>query len=107
MSAAALEALEEAERAFNAAMVSNDPIQIAACITQDWVLVTPERGPIPAQAILSAIGSGVLSHDTMTKTTHHVHLADRTPACSVANRYQPTNGSPTSITGRVTGGGAY
>ncbi|EJC70001.1 hypothetical protein Rleg5DRAFT_5805 [Rhizobium leguminosarum bv. viciae WSM1455] len=74
MSAAAFEALEEAERAFNAAMVSNDPTQIAACITQDWVLVTPERGPIPAQAILSAIGSGVLSHDTMTKTTHHVHL---------------------------------
>ncbi|WP_261316174.1 hypothetical protein [Rhizobium leguminosarum] len=41
MSAAALEALEEAERAFNAAMVSNDPIQIATCITQDGVLVTP------------------------------------------------------------------
>ena len=55
-------------------MVSNDPTQIAACITEDWVPVTPERGPIPAQAILSAIGSGVLSHDTMTKTTHHVHL---------------------------------
>ncbi|MGO7570088.1 nuclear transport factor 2 family protein [Rhizobium ruizarguesonis] len=55
-------------------MVSNDPLQIAACITQDRVLVTPERGPIPAQAILSAIGSGVLSYDTMTKTTHHVHL---------------------------------
>nr|WP_246720253.1 nuclear transport factor 2 family protein [Rhizobium leguminosarum] len=89
VSAAALEALEEAERAFNAAVVSNDPAQIAACITQDWVLVTPERGPIPAQAILSAIGSGVLSHDTMTKTTHHVHLlgnvatvAGRTRACS-------------------------
>jgi hypothetical protein len=40
VSAAALEALEEAERAFNAAMVSNDPTQIAACITEDWVLVT-------------------------------------------------------------------
>ncbi|AXA41759.1 hypothetical protein [Rhizobium leguminosarum] len=52
MSAAALEALEEAERAFNAAMASIDPTQIAACITKDWVLVTPERGPIPAQAIL-------------------------------------------------------
>ena len=74
MSAADLDALKEAERAFNAAMVSNDPAQISTCITEDWVLVTPERGPIPAQAILEAIGSGVLSHDTMTKTTHHVHL---------------------------------
>jgi ATP-dependent helicase YprA (DUF1998 family) len=41
MSAAALDALEEAERAFNAAMISNDPAQIAACVTEDWVLVTP------------------------------------------------------------------
>ncbi|MGZ2487828.1 hypothetical protein ACVITL_006413 [Rhizobium pisi] len=34
MSAAALEALEEAERAFNAAMVSNDPTRITACISR-------------------------------------------------------------------------
>ncbi|WP_261325243.1 nuclear transport factor 2 family protein [Rhizobium leguminosarum] len=79
MSAAALEALEQAERAFNAAMVSNDPTQIAACITQDWVPVTPERGPISAQAILSAIGSGVLSHDTMIKTTHQICSAMSPP----------------------------
>ncbi len=37
------------------------------------MLVTPERGPGPAQASLAAIGSGVLSHDTITKTTHHIH----------------------------------
>ena len=61
MSAAALEALEEAERAFNAAMVSNDPARIAACITEDWVLVTPERGPIPAQAILSVPVSSAMT----------------------------------------------
>lgn len=74
MSAADLEALDAVEQAFNAAMISNDPAQIAACITDDWVLVTQERGPVPAQAVLAAIGSGVLTHDTTTKTTHHVHL---------------------------------
>ncbi|URK88633.1 nuclear transport factor 2 family protein [Rhizobium sp. RCAM05350] len=74
MSAEVLETLEAAERAFNAAMISNDPGRIAACITPDWVLVTPQRGPVPAQDVLAAIESGLLSHDTMTKTTHHIHL---------------------------------
>lgn len=67
-------ALEAAEEAFNAAMVSNDPARIALCITPDWVLVTPERGPVPAAAMLEAIGSGILSHDRMVKVTHHMHL---------------------------------
>lgn len=65
-------ALEAAETRFSAAMVSNDPDRIRACITADWTLVTPERGPIPAQVILDAIGSGVLGHHTMAKKTHHV-----------------------------------
>ena len=67
-------ALEAAERAFNAAMISNDPGRIAACITPDWVLVTPERGPVPGRDILAAIGSGALSHDRMVKVTHHIHV---------------------------------
>jgi ketosteroid isomerase-like protein len=67
-------ALEAAEEAFNAAMVSNDPARIAASITADWVLVTPEIGPVPAEAMLAAIGSGVLSHDRMVKQTRHMHL---------------------------------
>jgi ketosteroid isomerase-like protein len=74
VSIADLETLEAAERAFNAAMISNDPGRIAACIAPDWVLVTPQRGPVPAQTVLAAIESGLLSHHTMTKTTHHVHL---------------------------------
>ena len=45
------------ENAFNQAMVSNDVIRIADCITDDWVLVT-----------LDAIGSGRLTHDRMVKT---------------------------------------
>ena len=67
-------ALEAAEQAFSAAMISNDLARISACITPDWVLVTPEKGPIPARDILAAIGSGVLSHDSMVKVTHHIHL---------------------------------
>lgn len=66
--------LEAAEQAFNAAMISNDPDQIAACITPDWVLVTPERRPVPGRDILAAIGSGALSHDRMVKVTHHIHV---------------------------------
>lgn len=33
--------LVELEEAFNRAMVSNDVEQIARCITDDWILVTP------------------------------------------------------------------
>lgn len=64
--------LEAAEQAFNAAMVSNDPRLIRACITEDWVLVTPERGPVPGSRILGLIEAGTLGHHTMTKTTHSV-----------------------------------
>lgn len=68
------EALEAAEQAFNAAMISNDPALIRSCITPDWVLVTPESGPVSAEAVLGAIESGVLGHHTMTKVTHHVTI---------------------------------
>ena len=74
MSETDLAALESAEQAFNDAMVSNDPERIATCITQDWVLVTPERGPIAGRDILAAIASGALSHDWMVKATHHMHV---------------------------------
>lgn len=68
------EQLEAAEQAFHAAMISNDPARIAQCITLDWVLVTPERGPIPGQEILALIGAGVLTHQTMTKTISDVQV---------------------------------
>jgi ketosteroid isomerase-like protein len=68
------EELESAERAFNLAMISNDPIRIADCITPDWVLVTPERGPVSGEHILSLIRSGTLTHDLMTKSTCHIHV---------------------------------
>jgi ketosteroid isomerase-like protein len=66
--------LEAAEQAFNAAMISNDPDAIRRCITDDWVLVTPERGPVSAQTVLGLISAGTLIHRTMTKATHHMHV---------------------------------
>ncbi len=59
--------LAQVEHAFNLAMVSNDVDQIRACITDDWVLVTPEVGPVPAARILHVVANGELRHDTMTK----------------------------------------
>ena len=55
------------ENAFNDAMVSNDILRIAECISDDWVLVTPEVGPVSREGMLAAIGSGTLSHDSMVK----------------------------------------
>lgn len=66
--------LEAAEQAFNEAMISNDTALIAECITPEWVLVTPERGPIPGKDILAIIGAGILTHETMTKSIVHVHV---------------------------------
>ena len=63
--------LVELEVAFNKAMVSNDVEQISRCITEDWILVTPEAGPIPRSHILGVIASGRLAHTTMTKVATH------------------------------------
>lgn len=62
-----VEDFQALEDRFNAAMVSNDVAQIAECITDDWVLVTPEKGPVGRQAVLGAIASGMLAHDSMSK----------------------------------------
>lgn len=59
--------LTRAEEHFNEAMVSNDIGRIAACITDDWVLVTPEVGVVPRSRILHVIEIGELAHDSMTK----------------------------------------
>ena len=55
------------EDAFNGAMISNDVDRIAACISDDWVLITPEVGPVSREGMLGAIASGRLTHQTMSK----------------------------------------
>lgn len=63
-----IEEFTEIEDAFNAAMVSNDIGRIADCISDDWVLVTPEVGPVNREGMLEAIATGRLTHDMMVKT---------------------------------------
>lgn len=62
------------ENAFNDAMVSNDVSRIADCISDDWVLVTPEVGPVSREGMLAAISSGTLSHDMMVKQLARVKV---------------------------------
>jgi ketosteroid isomerase-like protein len=62
-----IEEFTEIENAFNEAMVSNDVGRIADCISEDWVLVTPEAGPVSRDGMLAAIASGRLTHDMMVK----------------------------------------
>jgi ketosteroid isomerase-like protein len=66
--------LARVEEHFNQAMISNDVARIKACITDDWVLVTPESGVIPGSRILDVIETGELSHDTMTKDVGRVKV---------------------------------
>ena len=66
--------LARVEDTFNAAMISNDVSRIGACVTDDWVLVTPEVGVVARARILQAIETGDLSHDTMTKEVIRVRV---------------------------------
>lgn len=63
--------LVDLEERFNVAMVSNDVERIAECITDDWLLITPEAGPVSRSTILDAVGSGRLTHSSMTKVATH------------------------------------
>ena len=66
--------LAQVEHAFTQAMISNDVATIGACITDDWVLVTPEAGVIGREHLLRAISTGALRHDTMSKDIGRVKV---------------------------------
>lgn len=66
--------LVQLEEAFNEAMVSNDVERVAKCVSDDWILVTPEAGPVSRERIFEAIRSGRLTHATMTKTATHARV---------------------------------
>lgn len=74
MSDAIFDELAGVEDNFNRAMVSNDSARIAACVSDDWVLVTPEAGPISGTRILQVVETGALSHDSMTKDVKRVKV---------------------------------
>jgi|GEM_PF-2438153 len=63
--------LVELEERFNLAMISNDIDKIAKCITDDWILITPEAGPVSRSRIMEVIQTGRLTHSTMTKVASH------------------------------------
>jgi ketosteroid isomerase-like protein len=87
--------LADLEDRFNRAMVSNDVDAIAACITEDWLLVTPEAGPVPRARILDVVRSGRLTHSSMTKVATHAAVIGDT--AWVTGRGQNTgtfNGAP-------------
>ena len=50
---------------FAHAIRDNDASGIAEFLSQDWVLVTPEVGPVTRLQFLQAIESGILRHETM------------------------------------------
>jgi len=74
MTASPMNIFRTVEDDFSAAMISNDVERIAACISEDWCLVTPEKGPVDCADILAAIESGVLSHDSMSKDVVRVKV---------------------------------
>lgn len=76
-------------------MLSNDSDAIATCITDDWILVTPEAGPVPRLRILEVIRSGKLAHYTMSKTaTHAAVVGDMAWVTGRGKNTGAFNGSP-------------
>lgn len=66
--------LEAVEERFNRAIVSNDVAEISACISDDWVLVTPEAGPVLGAKFLQAVEQGILIHNSMSKDISRIRV---------------------------------
>jgi ketosteroid isomerase-like protein len=58
--------LVEVVRAWDEAMVANDPAEIGRFMTPDWVVVGPDGSIAGRESFLSLVASGDLTHDTMT-----------------------------------------
>ena len=87
--------LAELEERFNRAMVSNYVDTISKCITDDWILITPEAGPVPGSRILDVVGSGRLTHSSMSKTaTHAAVIGDMAWVTGRGQNAGTFNGSP-------------
>jgi ketosteroid isomerase-like protein len=95
--------LVDVEEHFNRAMVSNDVARIGACVTDDWVLVTPEVGVVPRSRLLHVIAAGELRHDTMTKDVVRVRVYGDTAVVTARGRNTGTfRGEPISADEWVT-----
>jgi len=56
------------------AIVANDVDRIAAFAEPDWLLVTPEGGPVPLERFLSVVAGGELRHTAMAFELLQVRL---------------------------------
>jgi ketosteroid isomerase-like protein len=61
---------------FAQAILSNDAARIATFLSPDWVLVTPEVGPVARQQFLQNIERGLLQHHTMEIDIARVKVYD-------------------------------
>ncbi len=67
------------------AIVANDPTKIAEFTQPDWILITPESGPIPLEGFLSAVASGRLTHSEMTFEVLHLRTFGDAALVAVAH----------------------
>lgn len=50
--------------AWSEAIVANDPVRMAAFVTDDWVIVS-ESGPSPGSDLIGLVAAGALTHSRM------------------------------------------
>ena len=98
-----------------AAIVANDPHRIRSFTTADWMLVTPEGGPVGLDRFLGLVASGDLVHTDMTLELLDVRVHGTSPTPGPAapttapgrgSRSAPTSGSPRSSSATATAGSA-
>jgi ketosteroid isomerase-like protein len=69
--------LVELSRGWMQAIATNDAAAIGGYMAEDWVLVTPQAGPVQKADFLGAIARGDLVHDSMeVEGEEHVQLFD-------------------------------
>ncbi len=89
--------LDEYLKAWGTAIVSNDADAIARFSLADWMLVTPEAGPIDSEVFFEALRSGDLTHDTFEVDVHRsVRLGDTAVAVAHVRNTGTYKGTPFS-----------
>ena len=87
--------LDEYLKAWGTAILSNDADVIARFSLTDWMLVTPEAGPIDSTVFFEALRSGDLTHDTFEVDVHRVvRLGDTAVAVAHVRNTGMYRGTP-------------
>lgn len=89
------EELDQYLKAWGNAIVSNDADAISRYSLPDWMLVTPEAGPIDSKVFFEALRSGDLTHDTFEVDVHRVaHLGETVVAVAHVRNSGMYKGTP-------------